>query len=90
MQQKEDQMATIIKGDGTPVTAAGLHRGAPWLTDRQIRSMSELPDDHIVDLGARSPLVREPSGGLLRLRPSGALVAARPVESIQSYLDVNG
>lgn len=82
-------MATIIASTGRPATREELQRGAPWLTADQLQRMLELPEDHtVVNLRRRAPIVRHPDGQLSRLRPSGSLVCASAVESVQSYLEV--
>ena len=72
--------------EGDPMTTAGN-----LLTQRQILYMRQLPADHdVVSLEGRAPIVRKPDGGLLRIRPSGRVVEANPVERVRSYLHVRG
>jgi hypothetical protein len=59
------------------------------LTQRQIRCLETLPEDHeLVTPGHGSPIVRGPKGELLQVKPSGRLVAL--VQGVQSYLQVHG
>jgi hypothetical protein len=59
------------------------------LTRRQLRRMKQLPEDHkIVSIEGRLPIVRQPDGRLLRIRPSGRVVETLPVEHARSYLQV--
>jgi len=61
------------------------------LTRRQISSIENLPADHeVLSVRGGAPLVRSPDGQLLRMRPSGRLVATIPVERVRSYLQVRG
>lgn len=65
--------------------------GAPLLTQRQIRRMEKLPRGHkLVRVRDGVPVVRQPDGQLSRMQPSGRLVAAIPIERVQSYLHVHG
>jgi len=59
------------------------------LTQRQIRCLEQLPDDHtVVSTDDGPPIVEGPRGQLLRVKPNGRLVAL--VERVQSYLSVHG
>jgi hypothetical protein len=58
------------------------------LTQRQIRCLEKLPEDHKVVSTDDPPIVSGPNGKLLRIKPNGRMVAL--VESAQSYLDING
>jgi hypothetical protein len=59
------------------------------LTQRQIRSLDTLPEDHeVVTTGHGSPIVRGPKGELLQVKQNGRLVPV--VQSVQSYLQVHG
>ena len=59
------------------------------LTRRQIRCLEALPEDHeVVSSGDSLPIVCGPRGQLFRVMPNGRLVAL--VETVQSYLHVNG
>jgi hypothetical protein len=61
------------------------------LTQRQIRCMEKLPDDHtLVSARNGAPIVRGPDGQLLRVQPDGRLAATISVERVQSYLHVHG
>jgi hypothetical protein len=65
--------------------------GTHLLTQRQIRCMEKLPEDHkLVSTGDRAPIVRRPDGQLLRVQPNGHLAATFLVERVQSYLHVHG
>jgi hypothetical protein len=61
--------------------------GAKALTQRQTRFMQAPPEGYTV-IGARGHrlLVRRPDGRQMRVRPSGRLVEAGRVKSVQSYL----
>jgi hypothetical protein len=60
------------------------------LTRRQLRRMERLPPDHeVVSVQGRAPIVRQPDGRLLRIRPSGRVVDSMPVERVRSYLHLN-
>ena len=61
------------------------------LTRRQLRRMERLPAGHeLVSVQGRAPIVRQPDGQLLRIRPSGRLVEAMHVVQVRSYLHLNG
>jgi hypothetical protein len=59
------------------------------LTRRQIRRLEKLPEDHeVVSNDDGPPIVCGPRGQLFRVMPNGRLAAL--VETVQSYLHVNG
>jgi hypothetical protein len=58
------------------------------LTRRQIRCLEKLPEDHEVVSMDMEPIVCGPRGEWLRVKVDGRLVPL--VESVQSYLDVDG
>jgi hypothetical protein len=59
------------------------------MTQRQIRCLDELPEDHeIVSIEDGPPIVQGPRGQLLKVKPNGRMVAL--VETVQSYLHVYG
>jgi len=61
------------------------------LTRRQLSRMQRLPAGHeVVSVQGRAPIVRQPDGRLLRIRPSGRVVEAMPVERVRSYLHLHG
>jgi hypothetical protein len=61
------------------------------LTQRQIRCMETLPEDHkMVTTRHGPPTVRRSDGQLFRMQRNGRLTASIRVESVQSYLDVHG
>jgi hypothetical protein len=60
------------------------------LTQRQIRCMAKLPEDHkVVSTRHGAAIVRRGDGQLLRMQPDGRLTATIRVERVQSYLDVH-
>jgi len=65
-------------------------RSLEKLTQRQIRRLERLPQDHeIVSINhGGPPIVRGPKGRLLRVKADGRLVGL--VERVQSYLRVAG
>jgi hypothetical protein len=73
-----------------PSGEAGMSR-TDLLTQRQIRGMEKLPEDHkVVRVRYGVPIVRRSDGRLLRMHANGRLVRTTPVESVQSYLHVRG
>ncbi len=61
------------------------------LTQRQSRSMENLPDGHkVVSVRDGVPIVRQPDGRMLRMQRSGRLVDTVGVARVQSYLHVRG
>jgi hypothetical protein len=47
------------------------------LTDQQSLRIAELPEDYrVVGVDRRSPLVRKPTGQVLRIRQNGRIIAA--------------
>ena len=61
------------------------------LTRRQLRLMAQLPPNHeVVSVQGRAPIVRQPDGRLLRIRPSGRVVDAPSVQPVRSYLRLHG
>ena len=57
------------------------------LTERQIERLAKLPAGHkVVGDGRESPIVERPDGRLLRIQPSGRLVATTLVSPAQPYL----
>jgi hypothetical protein len=59
------------------------------LTQRQIRCLGELPEDHeIVSIDEGPPIVRGPRGQLLRVKANGRMVEL--VETVKSYLQIHG
>jgi hypothetical protein len=63
--------------------------GLRTLTQRQIRCLQKLPEDHeVVSTGEGSPIVRGPRGELLKVKTNGRMVAL--VETVKSYLHIHG
>ena len=61
------------------------------LTQRQIRRMETLPEDHmVVNTRHGAPTVQRSDGQFFRVQPNGRLAAAVRVERFKSYLDVHG
>jgi len=61
------------------------------LTEQQSRRIQALPEGHtVISAQGHKLIVRRPDGRLARIRPSGRLVTANRVESVQSYLHVHG
>ena len=59
------------------------------LTQRQIRCLEELPEDHeIVSIHEGPPIVRGPRGQLLRVKANGRMVEL--VDTVKSYLHIHG
>jgi hypothetical protein len=59
------------------------------LTQRQIRCLQTLPEDHeVVSVDEGPPIVRGPRGQLLRVKTNGRMVAL--VEAVKSYLHIHG
>jgi hypothetical protein len=59
------------------------------LTQRQIRCLKELPEDHeVVSTDEGPPIVAGPRGQLLRVKTNGRMVAL--VETVKSYLHIHG
>ncbi len=59
------------------------------LTQRQIRCLEKLPEDHeVVSIDEGPPIVRGPRGQLLRVKANGRMVEL--VETVKSYLYVFG
>jgi len=59
------------------------------LTQRQIRCLEKLPEDHeVVSIDEGPPIVRGPRGQLLRVKANGRLVDL--VEAVKSYLYIHG
>ena len=59
------------------------------LTQRQIGRLERLPEDHeVVSNGDSPPIMCGPRGQLFRVMSNGRLVPL--VETVQSYLHVNG
>jgi hypothetical protein len=53
--------------------------------------MEKLPEGHeLVSVRDGVPIVCQPGGQLLRMQPSGRLVASMRIERVQSYLHVHG
>jgi len=49
------------------------------LTDQQSLRIAELPEDYrVIGVDRRAPLVRKPSGQVLRIQQDGRLIAANP------------
>jgi len=49
------------------------------LTDQQSLRIAELPEDYrVIGVDRRAPLVRKPSGQVLRIQQDGRLIAASP------------
>lgn len=58
-------------------------------TDQQSRRIQTLGQGHtIISSHGHRLIVRRPDGRLTRIRPSGRVVAAGRVQSVQSYLQV--
>ena len=52
--------------------------GAVELSQQQSLRIAELPEDYlVVGVDGRAPLVREPTGQVLRIQPDGRLTEAR-------------
>jgi hypothetical protein len=78
---------TINSREGTPMNISDTHA----LTQQQSRRIQTLPKGHtVISAQTHKLIVRRPDGRLARIRPSGRLVAANPVESVQSYLHLHG
>jgi hypothetical protein len=59
------------------------------LTQRQIRCLEALPEDHeIVSIDEGPAIVRGPRGQLLRVKANGRMVEL--VETVKSYLQIHG
>ena len=59
------------------------------LTQRQMRCLEKLPQDHeVVSTDHGPPIVRGPKGEWLRVKANGRLVPL--VESVKSYRNVHG
>ena len=53
------------------------------LSQQQSARMAELPEDYrVVGVERRTPLVRKPTGQIIRIQHNGRLTAARSVEEV--------
>lgn len=61
------------------------------LPRQQSRRIQTVPKGYtVISAQGHKLIVRRPDGRLARIQPGGRLVAANPVESVQSYLHVRG
>jgi hypothetical protein len=75
-------------GPEAQVKVAGM--SSHKLTQRQIRCIEQLPEDHkVVNTSHGEPTVRRPNGQLLRLQRNGHVAAITRVKRVQSYLQLH-